>query len=106
MKLFFKLSFILFSKSLFASQIIIYYPSVNYKEHASEIRNIFVKTYKVPINLMKIVEKKKCESNDKRFLELCILENYELIKVDNKNQEEIKESLLIFSKTTEVSYDY
>jgi len=106
MKSLFKIYFILFSKCTIASQVIIYYPSIHYKEQAIDVRNVFLNNYRIPMNLMQLVQTKECTSRDKRFLELCILENYELIRIENIRQEEIKESLLIFSKTTEVSYDY
>jgi hypothetical protein len=90
----------------FASQIIIYYPSDHYKEQANQVREIFINRYNIPKSLMKLEQRKVCKTRDERFLELCILENYRLVKIENKTTEEIKESLLTFSKTAEVSYEY
>lgn len=106
MKLLFSLYLFILSSAAIASQIVIYYPSEAHLKNAVEVKNIFVQAYKLPSGLIHLKYQKACVSNDRRFLELCIKDNYELEKIDNKNQEEIKKSLLIFSKTTEVSYDY
>ena len=106
MKLLYSLFLLIFSSVAIASQVVIYYPSHGHLKHAQEVKKIFADSYKLPVSLIHLRHQTNCHSADQRFLELCIKENYELEKIENKNQEEIKKSLLIFSKTTEVTYDY
>jgi len=106
MKLLYSLFIFAFNSTALASQVVIYYPNASYLEEAQKVKAIFVDSYKLPGSLIHLKRQLSCSSTDQRFLELCIKKNFELEKIDNKNQEEIRKSLLIFSKTTEVSYDY
>ena len=97
---------LLFCFNTWASQIYIYYPSMKEFKAANELSLIFVNDYNIPQGLITLKKRYNCISSDKRFLEVCIKKNLEMKILGNKNQEEIVKSLLIFSKTNEVSYDY
>lgn len=102
MKLLSKLICLLFFNDAFAAQIIIYYPTSEHKDAAITLKSIFEKDYQIPQKLVSIKNSSKCISKEKRFLEVCIENNWRLRKIDNKRTEEIVRSLLIFSKNQEV----
>lgn len=106
MKLIFKIILITLTLKVNAAQIIIYYPTVNHQFAAKNVKEIFERSYLIPKQLIHLKKNVHCEMKDKRFLEVCIKENFQLVEIENKKQEEIKRSLLIFSKKTEVSYVY
>jgi len=106
MKLLFSLYLGISCTYVYSSQIIIYFSKNEHQKTANEIKTIFNHSYQIPLQLIHLKLKKNCESSDKRFLELCIDQELVLTQIKNEKKEEIKKSLLIFSKPAEVINAY
>lgn len=85
------------SINVYSSQINIYFYEAFSKESII-IKEIFMTKYNIPSYLIKRIETSKCESIDKRFLEICINKKGELTQLSNMKTKKIVTSLLAFKR--------
>jgi hypothetical protein len=70
----------------------------NNEEGINMVKEIFNKSYGVPLNIISVLKVSKCHSIDNRFLELCLNEKGELNEFSNYNIKKIINSLKVFSQ--------
>jgi len=96
MKLIFSLILVGFSSSCLAAMISIQFHS-SHQQNAKQIKQIFIKRYSIPKEIIKMNMTEECKAVDQRFLELCINKKGELLVLSNSNILKIKKSLKTFS---------
>lgn len=103
MKLLFKLLILIntLGAQAFCSEIMIMYKDPKHLEQVAIITQIFAENYHIPRELIHHKHSSDCQSEDIRFLEICLDENKDLFEIEKLKKEEIKQSLLTFSQTSE-----